>query len=248
MSILQNTAPQNIALIEVIFREVQDSFTEDETPQRLFERIKKYEGPFYSVAFEAASMSIALAELKENNSLIRWHSLLRQYALPHAAQFHVGLGWAIAQLQLEPTSLLKDLQSGHDHRVMDGMGYYDGLFRRRKSILQQIPPSFGEASLNEFYNQGLGRSIWYTNKGAIDDVKSILNKFHIERQAALWRGIGIAVTYAGGCTEEMLKHILSKAAPFETQLRIGAGLALDSRKTSGCITSDAALAVKIWNE
>ncbi len=248
MSGLQNTAQQNIALIEVIFREVQDSFSGHETPLHLLEQLKKYEGPFYSVAYEAASMSIALAELKETHSLSHWHSLLQQYAMHHVAQFHVGLGWALAQLQLEPTTFLKELKEENKSRVMDGMGYYDGLFRRRKSILQQVSPSFKDASLNEFYDQGLGRSIWYTNKGVIGEVKAIIDKFPLEKQTALWRGIGIAVTYAGGCTEEMLKDILAKSAPFERQLRTGAGLALGSRKTSGYLTADAELAVKVWTE
>lgn len=232
--------------IQNIFRDVQDNFPETYTLQNLPLHLDSYEVEFRSIAYEAASFCIALKDLEAGNELNNWKIFLQEIGKTHATQIYVGLGWALAQKQIDPSLCLSVLAPMMRYRVLDGYGYYEGTFRRRKSILSQQKPELKDEVTFSAYDQGLGRSLWYIYLGKIDDIKNIIQKFPVERRKDLWRGLGIATSYVGGCDKEMLKEILDKSGEYKTQLTTGSVMVLVSRDFAGFISDDTALACTSW--
>jgi enediyne biosynthesis protein E3 len=192
---------------------------------------------FISVAFEGASMEIALKDFAIDHSMPNWKKFL-MLANEHTAQIFIGLGWAVAQEKRTELDFVKDLEPGMLFRMWDGCGYFDGILRQRQVIKGQARLDYiPEINFNS-YDQGLGRSIWYSTKGEPSKTAEIISNFPPARQSDLWRGIGIACAYVGGCEEERLKTLVSLAGNYETQLGIGAAMVAKSRIQSGSMTND----------
>ncbi len=97
-----------------------------------------------------------------------------------------------------------------------------------------------------FYYQGIGRSLWYSSGGDIEKVRSTIENFPTDLHAGLWKGIGIAVAYVGGCDGDTLKIIFESANVHQAQLASGSALAAISRMEANTISSDTNLCSKLW--
>lgn len=244
---MQNSVANNIQAIQRIFRDVQENFPETYNLQTLAEKLDTYEVKFRSIAYEAASFCIALKDIDTFGNLHNWKFFLNEIGKPHATQIHVGLGWALAQKQIEPAIYLTQLEPALRYRVLDGYGYYEGVFRKRKSVLGMQKFETKDTAAVIAYDQGLGRCLWYGCMGEIDEAKIVIEKFPAERQKDLWRGLGIAIAYVGGFSERKVEDILQKAATHKIDLAEGASRALHSRKESGCGSEDTELFFRIAN-
>lgn len=233
-------------IIQNAFLRVHDMFfTSPDWKQNVAE-LESANIEFRSIAYESASMSIALDDFKHGEQLTNWLQFLNQVATPHATQVHVGLGWALAQNLKNPIAYLPELNPMMRYRVLDGYGYYEGIFRRRRSILNHLKLQVEDTVASSALDQGLGRSIWYLNKGVFDDAKTMIEGFAPDRQNDLWRGLGIAIAYVGGCDENYLKEIFEKAGEHKTQLATGAAMALVSRHYANYISNDTELVCKVF--
>ena len=133
-----------------------------------------------------------------------------------------------------------------NHRVADGCGYYDGSFRQRQTVInQQVPVYLPEAKM-PMYDQGIGRSLWYTNNTDISNIRTKIESFPASRHASLWRGMGIAVAYVGGCDEHTLTTLWEYAATNGIQLARGAALAVRSRMLANTTTKDTDQCSRLW--
>lgn len=179
---------------------------------------------YRSVAFEGASMGVAI-----QNSMETW----KMYAAKtekHATQVHIGLGWAIAEQQSDLASSLSQIDSAWQQKVLDGYGYWHGLFRRRLTIRTQQIPAEITPEYQTGFDQGVGRSIWYLSKGNVSKLSTIINHFSGNRKPNLWQGVGVASTYVGGCSSELIAELKSAAGEFKTNFENGVGSAEESMK------------------
>lgn len=232
--------------IQNTFLHVQDIFFQSPDWKQHMVELESSNPEFRSIAYESASMSIALEDLKQGENLTTWFQFLFEAASAHTTQVHVGLGWAFAQTLKDPMTPLKELHPMLRYRVLDGYGYYEGIFRRRRSIINRLKLQTEDAVASAALDQGLGRSIWYLNKGLIDGAKAMIETFPAERQKDLWRGLGIAIAYVGGCDEKTLQEIFLKADSYKAQLTTGAVMALVSRDSARYISTDTELVCKVW--
>lgn len=242
----ENSVQGKMDTIQNTFLRAQDIFFESPDWRRHVAELESTGIEFRSIAYESASMSIALDDLRQGNQITNWLQFLNEAASVHATQVHVGLGWAFAQALKNPMDYLAELNPMMRYRVLDGYGYYEGIFRRRRSIINHLKLEIADAVASSALDQGLGRSIWYLNKGIIDDAKKMIEGFAVERHKALWRGLGIAIAYVGGCNEETLNGIFSKPDLHKAQLATGAVMALVSRDAAKYISPDTELACKVW--
>ncbi len=242
----ENITAQKMENIQSVFRGVQEKDLYELSISEIAAYLNSFDVEFRSIAYEAAAMNLAERDLKRDGKLGFWWYLLREIGANHAIQIHVGLGWALAQEQLNPESFLNELESMLRYRVLDGYGYYEGIFRRRKSIVNQQTIETENANILSAYHQGLGRSIWYSSKGDIDIAKSTIDSFSANKQNDLWRGLGIAIAYVGGCSEDYLQVIFDKSLNFENDLATGAAMTLISRSFADSITPDTTLTCKIF--
>ncbi len=238
---------ENIQRIEHIFREVQEQFEPELSLHQLSEKLNQYELCFRSVAYEAASMCIGLRDLKSGDlTLSAWKNFAENYAL-HATQIYVGLGWALAQEEISFRNISPLPSQRYALKVLDGFGYYDGMFRKRRSIHQQAFPDFlQEENRLHSYDNGLGRNLWYSLHGDINAVKNIIHKFPELRKPHLWQGLGTAVAYVGGCDIKMLHEIFIASGNNYSFILRGALNAQLSRVEANAQSSDTDLAVKEW--
>jgi hypothetical protein len=198
---------------------------------------------FCSIAYEGASMGIALRDLEQCDTLSDWR-LFNDRAEAHAAQTHAGLGWALAQTNKAVPHLLKTFPPLLRFRILDGYGYYEGIFRQRTSIQSQKTPVAFEDWMLPAYDQGIGRSLWYSSKGNIYKVQEMISAFALDRQSSLWVGVGVASAYVGGCDKDLLKLLYMVAGQYHEQLAVGAILAARSRVLANSRLSDVELACK----
>ena len=238
---------QRMAAIEHIFREVQDTLpvTMDCGPLTL--EFQKYPEMFRSIAYESASMQYALADIKQQHNLLHWFHFLDQHKAAHATQIYIGLGWALAQEQCPPQEFLTLCDAIDVAKAADGYGYYEGTFRRRKSVIQQQQWSHTNEVIIQHYDAGLGRSIWYAAQGSIDGAQQTITSFATHRQPYLWQGLGTAISYVGGCSGDYLKQILQVAGPYGSNLVQGAKSVVQSRKQSGFFSPEAVETLEIWS-
>lgn len=220
------TAADNIRLIESIFREVQDNLSTTTPLQDIAKLVSNYPSVFRSVAYEAASMHLALRGIKQGDSLVDWEEFLETYALRHRMQYYIGLGWALAQEQVNPRAYCK-MWSNH---VAGGYGYYEGMFRKRKIISQKLFPHWKDDDLFKSYLQGLGRSVWYVYVADYTQVEQTINSFPESYQTYLWYGLGVAVAYVG-IADDYTRFSLKRNRYWES-IRTGILQAVQTGRTS----------------
>lgn len=243
---MENTViAARIARIRHLFQETR-TFAEAQKELRpVLDYLAAADTEFSAVACEAAAMTLALQDLAGNNGLKRWHSLQENTEKYNDTSVHVGLGWALAQEAIPPLAFFPLLTPLMRYRMLDGYGYYEGTFRMRHSIrAQRIPEGLNGMQLDA-YSQGTGRSIWYLYAGDAAAIASTIMKFAGERQAALWRGAGLAAAFVGGHNSGELHALAAAAGRYHVQLAAGAAMAAHTRNHLSAMTAGTELACRM---
>ncbi len=239
-------ALQKTEEIKTVFLETQLFYAKHDDMPALIEYLENTEKEFSSIAYESASMAIALKSFQSDTFPHAWLLFANGPAAAHQAQVYVGLGWAIAKFNFPFLTAVKKLHSRFYFRIADGCGYYDGSFKRRQTVInQQLPDYLPTAGLH-MYDQGVGRSIWYTQNADVHKINGRIENFEACRHADLWRGVGIAVAYVGGCNDADLKMLFTYAATNSFQLACGAALAARSRTMANTMTDDTDRCSRLW--
>ena len=242
---LYNSISGKMEYIQKVFLGVQDFMQKNLELEVLIAFLDAEAPEFRSVAYESASMEIGLQELSVGKELNNWMTFYQRSAKAHTFHMDIGLGWAFAKTDISPTPYLKSLFPVMSTMVYDGMGYYYGLFKGRRTVKNQlIPDGINQQQLHCF-DQGLGRRLWYIAKGDVNELFQLIQPFHLSRQADLWRGVGIACGYVGGCDKSKLELLLNASSENNNQFSTGVALAAISRSASNSITGDIELACKI---
>lgn len=242
---LHHSVAGNMEYIQKVFLGVQVYMQQDHDVEELIAFLDAEPPVFRSVAYEAASMEMALPELQSGKVLDNWKEFYRHSAKAHTFHMDIGLGWAFAKTGINPGPYLRSLQPFMSLMVYDGMGYYYALFKGRKTVKSQLIPGEIKGPELHGFDQGLGRRLWYLSKGEVNELVSLIQSFHSSRHADLWRGLGIACGYVGGCGKEHLEQLLRFSNEFNKQLCTGVTLAAISRKASNSVSADINLACNI---
>ncbi len=234
-----------IELIVLTFQ-VGRKFAEEINDQvDLASQLNEVDVEFRSMAFEGASLAIAIKSIEAEDGLMRWFEFLDSNP-KYATQIMIGLGWAIGEKDLQPNTVLNNLDSMIQARALDGYGYFMGLFRRRVSIrTQQIPEGIPEGEQMAF-DQGIGRSLWYISKGDIEMLERMMNAFPEYRQKHMWQGIGVACSVVGGFDADLLQGLMNLAGEFNVQLKTGCVLAARSSVAANSENQFLNVACKLW--
>ena len=201
--------------IPLPFEEIKHSFKEIKTTHSI-------------VFFEGLSAKYALLSFEKTNNLNLWSDYNRCFNLNFAKQNHIGLGWAMGELGINPTDYMHDIAHEWKSKVWNGNGYFTGTIKRR-SVLRTMyfSKNIPLESLPDFI-QGFGRSFWYSYKGNLEKISSLIIAFKKEDQIYLWRGLGIAIAFVGGLSKEEWLEI--KDNPYIEHLKNGFVLAYPSLK------------------
>jgi len=241
-----NAALQKTEAIKRVFLETQLFYATHDSMPVLIEYLEHTEKEFCSIAYESASMLIALKDFETDVFPDTWLLFANGPAAAHQAQVYVGLGWAIAKFNFPFLTAVKNIDTQFYFRIADGCGYYDGSFKTRRTVTNKELPDYLPAAAMPMYDQGIGRSIWYTQKADIHMIRSKIETFAANRHADLWRGVGIAVAYVGGCDDADLKTLFKYASTNCFQLACGAALAARSRTMANTMTADTDRCSRVW--
>jgi hypothetical protein len=245
---LMPTIAVRMEKIRAIFQYAMSVTIHEEDINVVEQELSTIDNEFRSVAYEAAAMNIALKDISTNNKFRHWQSFMRLQGIKHLTQVHIGLGWAMAQQQFPVLPFIEILEPLMQCRMIDGYGYYEGAFRKRKAleekkVPQEIPTKFLAA-----YDQGLGRSIWYICKADCEKLAELVSAFPYSRQKDLWRGIGTACVYVGGFDESLLRQLEAAASVHRIQLSIGASLVARTRTEADSHSIYTDMACRAWCE
>jgi hypothetical protein len=173
----------------------------------LARRLATVETDLRGFAFEGAAMGLALLDCITPWRNDRWHTFTEHFAEPHIYMMHVGLGWALARLRRSVTSHLKRLDPLMRWLAVDGYGFHEGYFGWPRHIEQRAIPSRLNTYERRAFDQGLGRSIWFVRGADVAVVASTIDAFPAVRHDDLWSGVGLACTYAGGCSPAAIESL-----------------------------------------
>ncbi|MEP7169077.1 MAG: DUF1702 family protein, partial [Bacteroidota bacterium] len=221
--------------IKTMFQYAKKIASECDDIDAIIKHLENTDPEFRSVGYEGVAMCLALKNFSpgesprtNNNPLKLWNSLL-SVSPNHSPQIHIGLGWAIAESKPIDLTFLDAVNSMMQFRVWDGCGYYDGIFRQRQTIKNQLRNDIVKEKNFKAYDEGIGRSLWYSCKGDPAKVSGMIQTFSSSRHADLWRGVGIACSYVGGSDDNILKNIFSLSGKHSIQLKTGAVMIAKSR-------------------
>lgn len=239
---------ENMNKIKLLFQEALSSYSWNGKEIEFKSNNDLLGSSFCSVAYEAVAMNFAQKDIESGNELLsEWKAYMHTFEDKYAAQIHVGLGWALAPQNVSSFDVFfKNVSPSYIPFVVDGIGYYDGIARQRRCIKNKMMNENLNSIYYEYYNQGVGRSIWYHSGGEISKAVEIIFQFPSERQVGLWRGVGTAFLFVGGFDDEMMTALLNFSGKNKLQFLTGVVLAIKSRCRMGLITKEAEKISKLW--
>ena len=184
-------------------------------------------------AVEGAAFAFALLDGLFPSRLRRFDALLNT-ASEHIYMAHVGAGWGIARLKMARLGLARQRAFARMDPLLrwlaiDGYGFHEGFFRPERTIYNQWQPKSTGSYLRRAFDQGLGRSLWFSECAHASSIRAKIHRFPEDRRADLWSGAGLACTYAGGVSEEAILALARDGAEYRPQLAQGAAFAVKAR-------------------
>ncbi|HEU5380167.1 MAG TPA: DUF1702 family protein [Ktedonobacteraceae bacterium] len=218
---------------------------EDSRFEVLVPRLNAFEPELHGFAYEGAGMGIAALDC-----LAPWKDRLTAFingpAAAHIYPTYVGVGLALARLRRQPERYLKRLDPLLGWVILDGYGFHEGFFSRRRYVEQRAVPTHLSPYARRIFDQGLGRCIWFSSGGLVDLVARLIAPFPLARQADIWSGVGLACAYAGGVDRDEINHLLSIAHAYKAQLARGAAVAAKGRLQAGNMAAHTELACEVF--
>ena len=129
--------------------------------------------------------------------------------------------------------------------VLDGYGFHQGFFADQQFALGQPPPPALHGYAARAFDQGLGRSLWFSRCAGAVQIAESIQRFPSVRQADLWSGIGLAAAYAGGVDAQELQKLRDMAGNYATNLAQGCSFAAKARLRAGNVVEHTQLACNI---
>ena len=224
------SASKNIKTIKETFLLGENLAKKHKEKDSLFASLDSVPQPFVSVAYEGASFYIAsTCFVNENESFDEWVFFSKQACSEHIPQIHIGLGWAIAKEKKNINDFIKKTDKAFTPKIFDGFGYCSGLFYRREVVRLGRIPAIIKPDFTPFFNQGLGRFFWHISDGDANKLPRFLSLVEKKRLGDVWRGIGIAFTYAGGVKKSEILDVLTISKEYKKDFKSGVVLALQTR-------------------
>jgi hypothetical protein len=195
-------------------------------------------------AYEGAGTGLAALDC-----LLPWKNRTKAFldgaGAPYIYAVHIGAGLALARMHRKPEKFLYRLDPILGWMAIDGYGFHEGFFARKRHVERQFVPAHLSRYARRVFDHGLGRSIWFVAGANIDQVKATIASFPQTRQRDLWSGIGLACGYTGGVKREDIESLQQAAGAARSQLAVGTAIAANARHRAGSPAPYAELACEV---
>ena len=207
-------------------------------------------------AYEGAAMAYAVRDAMAGGKGTRTKKLLEGPGLPHIFLTYIGIGFAMARLpRVLWRGIMPDLEGVPFFPTMswlavDGYGFDRAYFHTRQVVDEQRPfkpyPWAGRADyFPRAADQGAGRALWFIHGARPAEVAAAVHAFAEERRADLWSGVGLAATFAGGCSDADLADLSVAAGRHADEVALGAVFAGTARLAAGHLPEHSRLGVEV---
>lgn len=184
--------------------------------------------------FEGVAMGLYTLDIFSVSKKSKFWEFIQGIGSKHEYMSYIGSGLACAIFNRPFDKLLKKA-STTGWLALDGIGFYYAMFKTKKALLDFYIPK--EIKRDPFYleryDNGVGRALWFYAAGEPEKIANTIDTFSPERRGAIWSGIGLAATYAGGVSFEKLEQLKVLSKEYVLQLGQGAVLAIHTRFTAG---------------
>ncbi len=206
-------------------------------------------------AYEGAAMAFAVRDAMAGGKGTRTRELLLGPGAPHVLLTYIGIGFAMARLP-RPLwrNIIPDLTGSRYYPTMtwlavDGYGFDLAYFHTARYVDEQrVPPTYPWEGSPDYFpravDQGIGRALWFINGADPAAVAAAVDRFAEERRADLWSGVGLAATFAGGCSAAGLAEVREAAGEHAPELGVGVVFAITAREFAGHVPEHSALAAE----
>lgn len=214
----------------------------------LVPKLEAVDPVLHGFAYEGAAMGLGVLDVIAPGKH-RTRDFAEGPGKHHIATVYVGLGLALARLRRRPERYLDQLDPILGLAVVDGYGFHEGFFARRRSIVKRLQPAHLSDIGRELYDQGLGRSLWFSTGADIALVAEAISSFEPGRQVNLWTGSAMACSFAGGADHAALEQLRQAAGPQHLhRLSWGAAAAAWTRGLAHNPTPHTDLACEVLGE
>lgn len=199
----------------------------------LLARLKAMDMDVRGYAFEAVAQGLLQLDclLPGKN---RFQKFISGPAAPFLYPMYIGAGIALARLGRKPEEVLVRLDPVFRWLVLEGYGWRYGVFERQSWIEnQKVPEQLSSWYGRRVFDQGLGRSLWFTTGADSTRIIESVKAFGVERQADLWSGVGFACGYTGGMSRSNIVALRQAAGAFGAYLAAGTANAASARHRAG---------------
>lgn len=202
-------------------------------PDRVSESLDRLPEELRGIGYEGAGMGLMLRD-----RVLPWRPQLQKFiygpGLPYRSLICIGAGLVLARLPGDPMRFINSQDPLTRWFVADGYGFYDGFFRWESSVIAQQRPRRIHGYAQRAYDQGVGRSLWFSSGGQVERIRETLGTFPPSRQADLWGGIGLACAYAAGVLDQQaIEQLADAAGPYQSDVAVGVAVAAVFRAQSG---------------
>ncbi|MFI6044689.1 DUF1702 family protein [Nocardia sp. NPDC051321] len=164
----------------------------------------------------------------------RFRAFIQGPGEPHIYMAHIGAGEALARLRRKPEPFLTRLDDPVLRwLVLDGYGFHEGFFKTKRHVDEQRVPAHLSAFGRRVFDQGVGRSIWFTRGADPASMARAIAAFPADRHADLWLGVGVACGYVGGVDRATVRDVRKLAGENATQLAVGTAFVAKGRLRAG---------------
>ncbi|MER8470451.1 DUF1702 family protein [Mesorhizobium sp. M1328] len=187
--------------------------------------------PFFrGFAVEGSAMGVAVHDALSLRRPVL-PELLAEFDPDYTYLAHVGCGWAMARLPWRRGPILKALDPLLRWLAFDGMGFHDTYFKPRRvlSLWRRVGSGYAARA----YDQGVGRALWFTCGGSVEDAVRTIQRFPLTRQRDLWAGLGLAMAYAGCGGRSDFRIALAAAELNRCHFAQGIAFACEARARAG---------------
>jgi hypothetical protein len=201
-------------------------------------------------AMEGASMAFVMLDRLLRPRRDRFRLFLTSAAVDHLYMAHVGAGWALARLRIARFAwtrrrTLAAMDPLLGWLAIDGYGFHEGYFHPRRAVKRQRQPAPTNSYVCRAFDQGLGRSLWFSECADPWRIRAAILRFPEYRRSDLWSGVGLACTYAGGVSDAAIAAVKHFGAAYGPQIAQGAAFAAKTRLRAGNLVDHTVRACRI---
>jgi hypothetical protein len=198
--------------------------------------LNSHAAEFVGFAYEGAAMALTLLDRLVPGKRKRFAQFTTAAGRPHVYMVHVGAGWAWARLpwvRIRLDAAIRSLDPLLRWLAVDGYGFHQGFFAADKFVRRRQRPRFLQGYAARAFDQGLGRSLWFSCCADVEHITQAVWSFESERQSDLWSGVGLACAYAGGADTGAVRTLLGASGPSAASFAQGVAFAAKARERAG---------------